>query len=516
MPVDRHLQKTELTDFAPGLWENADWLMPASAAQVMQDCYPQPGGGLRAFFKKTAVSTAGIVAPTLERPIGLFVRGGVAARAGGTDLADRYLCTFFFNAAAGAGSKARPRLYRMDGTNGETTWTQIFKTSGSTEFAFAANDANSAQQTSFRFFRQSSGSPNDQWVIMCVRYQGGDTGLYRLNYNDLSTVQKAIQLTSSATGITSPTGPIAVHQARVVAGGGSATVPERLVWSNVGDAGTAWPAANFLDVEPNQLLPGLSAIHPQPPGDLIICKEGAPWVSVQGDITNPIVRALGEGVAGPTINDVVGTPEGIAFIAPDGYVYLTNGYQFSPLSQQLGGFATSPDIVGFGYLSFANQFLFAPGGYVYDFASKSWFKQTQIPGAFTVVDRYNRTVLGTTSTGVSFGLGSIKPWVGVGTRASTFTWKSAPLRDPGGNQIVIRGVQIVFKAYAIGDQLAVTVNGVTVTKTATAIGNQDFTFLFKQRAPVLDVQVVSTAAGSGEAPSIDAIRIQWRSGHITY
>jgi hypothetical protein len=204
MPANTHLRWVEVKDFSPGLWENADWLMPSSAAQTLTDAYPQPGGGLRAFYRPSALSVSGVVDITKERVIGLFARGNLGLRSGGVGSSvDRYMMTYMFDNAAGAGSKARPKLYRMDGSNAESTWTQIFVTSGVTQFNFATSDNNAPRQCSFRFFRLSAGSPNDQHVIFSVRYTGaatGGPGLYRLNYNDLSSAQRAVEIVSSVSG----------------------------------------------------------------------------------------------------------------------------------------------------------------------------------------------------------------------------------------------------------------------------------------------------------------------------
>lgn len=57
MPANTHLEWFEVREFG-GLWTNADRsMMPANAAQVMSGCHPQPGGGLRAFYKASAENT---------------------------------------------------------------------------------------------------------------------------------------------------------------------------------------------------------------------------------------------------------------------------------------------------------------------------------------------------------------------------------------------------------------------------------------------------------------------------
>jgi hypothetical protein len=57
VPINTHLDWIEV-DGKAGLWTaGAASLMPATAAQIMSGCHPQPGGGLRAFLKPTAVPT---------------------------------------------------------------------------------------------------------------------------------------------------------------------------------------------------------------------------------------------------------------------------------------------------------------------------------------------------------------------------------------------------------------------------------------------------------------------------
>lgn len=514
MPVNTHLRVVEITDFSPGLWENAAWLMPANAWQEMTDCYPQPGGGLRAFFKGTDLSVSGIANISKERVIGLHARGGVPLRSGAAgDGVDRYLATYLFDSAAASGSRARPRLYRMDGSNGETTWTQIYDTSGTTEFAFAANDNNAPQKASFRFFRLNSGSPNDKYVLMVLRYVGSDSGLWRLNYNDLSSAQKAIKLTTTTAGSVDGAGAIATAQARVLV---AASNSERIAWSNPGTV--TFSAANYLDIEPNQDLPVILALHPQAPSDLIVMKEGAPWIVVQGDITDPTVVQMGEGVhpGGSGIQDFGRTPEGITFIATDGYIYLTDGHTFRNISQQLAGFNQSGQVVSPGDTNFINEFLFVPGGYVYHLPTQSWFKQTQLTGLFHNVERYTRTIWGPIGSGPGFTLKTLSPWPDT-ARLSTWSAKTAPLRSEDGRQLEIREVELVVESYDSNAQISVTVGGTTVTKTLASAGRQDVSFLFKARGEVLDIRIVSTAgSSSNEAPSLEALRFYSRSGHQTY
>lgn len=514
MPVHNHLKPIEIKDFTPGLYTDVDWLMPANGAQQMVNCHAQVGGGLRAFYKATAISTSGIVAPAKERALAVHGRGGVPARSGApADLTDRYLLTYLFDAAAGAGSKARPRLYRMDGSNAETTWTQIKKPAAA-EFAFATNDNNAPSKARFRYFRLSAGAPNDQKVLLQILYVGADSGLYSLNYNDLSAAQIATLQATLVTNATQPCGPLAIHQARVVIFAGNS---ERMVWSDPGTL--SFPAANFLDVDGLQDLPNPVAIATIEPSDLFVMREGAPIVLVQGDITNPTVQSMVQGIVGGGAGqqDLGRTDQGMALITHDGYVYLSNGSSVTKLSQQIRAIPHPADYVGQGSVCFIGEYLFCPGGLVYHFPTQSWFTQTQLAGTVLNVEPYTSQIWGTTGEGVSFSLAQLIPVPATGAaRVSSYTWQSSPMRSNDERQLRIREVDIIAKSYDANATITVTVNGTALPTTLTATGRQTVQFLFNERAEVLDVTVTSTAgSGANEAPSIEAVRIWTQDGHDT-
>lgn len=514
MPVHSHLKPIEIKDFSPGLWTNDDWLMPASGAQQIVDCYPQPGGGLRAFYKATAISTAGIVAPTKERALAVHGRGGIPARSGApVDLTDRYLMTYLFDAAAGAGSKARPRLYRMDGSNGETTWTQVKKPAAA-EFGFATNDNNAPSRPRFRFFRLSAGAPNDQKVLLQLLYVGADSGLYSLNYNDLSAAQVATLQSTLVTGATNPSGPLAIHQARVVIFAGNS---ERMVWSDPGTLN--FGAANFLDVDGLQDLPNPVAIATIEPSDLFVMREGSPLMLVQGDITSPTVQSMVQGIfgGGAGQQDFGRTPDGMVLITNDGYIFMSNGSSVTKLSQAIKAISHPADYVGQGSVAYIDEFIFCPLGLVYHVPTQSWFTQTQLAGTVLNVEPYTNQLWGTVGEGVSFGLATMNPSPTAGAaRVSSYTWKSAPLRANDARQIRIRQVDIALKSYDANATVTVTVNGTANAIVLTATGKQTVQFLFGERAEVLDVTVTSAAgSGANEAPSIESVRIWTGNGHDT-
>src|SRR5262249_16336077 len=150
---------------------------------------------------------------------------------------------------------------------------------------------------------------------------------------------------------------------------------------------------------------------PMLPSDLFIIKQGAPFLNVQGDITQPTVQAMAEGIsAGVSEQDVARTPQGIIFIGQTGGVYITDRVTIHNLSTQLNGLNQQSDVVAIGDLDYINEYLFAPNGYVYDFRTKSWFQQTQLAAAFHNVERFTRQIWGPAASGVSFALNTMVPF----------------------------------------------------------------------------------------------------------
>lgn len=100
-------------------------------------------------------------------------------------------------------------------------------------------------------------------------------------------------------------------------------------------------------------------------------------------------------------------------------------------------------------------------------------------------------------------------------REGSFTFKTAPLRDPSGRSVEIREVQVYARSYDANATVAITVNGTTKTQTISSPGRQQLTFLFRERGETLDVQLVSTAGApsANEAPTIETVRIGWRPLH---
>lgn len=484
MPDNSNLQWIEVRDFSPGLWEQGDWLLPAGAATTLTDAYPQEGGGLRAFFKKTAMSMTGIGA-------GEFVSAIYGAWAQHRSLAGSAIDFYCVTYAGGT-----PKLYRYDQTDSAQTGWTLMKT-----FATVGTGPSHEAQI-LGYTRASDGH---LLIVASISNGGADDAIW---YAD-QTVVTGTQTWTKISGTVG--GPIAIHQNRLCEGNGS-----KVVFSGPGDLVMT---TGYVDIEPQRTGRAITFMIPQAPGDLIVGKEGASWAVVQGDLTDPTIRTLSEahppGHADQTPAD---TGMGLAFMEEDGGIYLTDmGSSFQRLDKQLIP-PTRPSItthgVFLGDLAFFKRFLFAPRGYVFDTDTKAWFKISALSGVYSLfVEHVARTIylVDNTATAVY----TIMLLEG-DSRVSTYTWKSPALRDPSGRQIRIREVQLALKTYNAASTVAVTVNGVTRTSPVLAAGRQTVSFLFKERDEVLDVEVVPNSNDAAvEAPSIEVVRIGTAPGHLT-
>lgn len=483
-PPGRHLTWSEITDFSPGLFTVSDWLIPANGSQTMTNCVPSVGGGLRAFVKPTSISTTGIANIAQEAVIGLFssyhsVRSGIGSSF------DYYLVTFNT-------TDFKTRVYRMDGTNGETTWT-IKKTTAASAGSVPPNP------TLFDSFVDGAGA---QHVVFNLLGATSSDGLWSIDWLNGTVTQRTA---ASQLG-----GPVAVQDDRIYA-----AYDHKLRFSD--SQSFTFSAANFIDLQASRLGGGIVSINAFAPSDLLIGTAFAPWILVQGDITDPIVRTMSDAHTPGAHQKVVFTEQGLAFIEPNTGVYLTGtGDQFTDISTQISPSAwggTGVD-VGYGDLAFAPNYLFAPNGLVYDFRVRSWFRLSNV-GWHVAADKLNRTMILATQ-GVGFSLWRYNTNENISTRYDTYTWKSAPFRSTDGRQIEIREVQVICRTYDTA-QIAVTVNGTTRTVTGLAAGKHYVSIPFVERDDVLDVQVVPTAgSASVEAPSIECVRMGQGSGHLLY
>jgi hypothetical protein len=501
MPGTEGLTPTLITDFSPGLYNANDWLVPAKGWQTMTDCYPQVGGGLRAFYKASSFSNSGIVHAGDEVLIGAAGYSGLLDRDNDATVFDRYISTYDTHTAGAF----VPRIYRMDGTNDETTWSQIHRSTDGLPFASTASAT--PGKTSFRIFMQTNG---DLHMLIVLRYAGSNNGLWRVLQTDLSSSDAIVHdlnaVLGDAFGIKN--GAIAIHAAKVVIGTGNGEI----FWSNNGADGS-WSAANFIPLDPNKDGARIRGLIGVEPSDLIAFREGAGFVVVQGDITsNPAVQVQQGGILIPKFDfDPCDTPMGVVIISEDGYMFLTDGRTNQNISQQLTPFTQSNDFNDFGSTVFTNEFIFGPRGRIYHVPTKSWFLQTQLAGSVKALDTAN-TVWGNVADGASFNLATLSPQ-NDSARVSSFTAKTAPIHGTDGRQVDIRQVDVYCKNYEAQSSVTVTVAGHAVTKYMRSTGAQTLRFLFEQRKENLDVTFASNAP-TLEAPSFDSVQLWSRAGHL--
>ncbi len=524
MPVNKHLKYQEITDFSPGLFTDGSAgtvvLAPAMAAQQMDDVYPQPQGGLRAFFTSTSVPTAGIVAPTQEECTGIFTVSGYSRRTGaGGETGTVWYMSTWNNTTNVA------RIYRMDGTNGETSWTALF-TSVTT-----ADNAASRTQSSFARFVDVSG--ND-YMVVCLRSGFEDTsrGVFTVTYvgGALPQAGDAVVTKRSA-----KYGMLAIAQARIIVSGTlDDHTADTLYWTGVGSASFSGVTSGNLKPQasaPDNLITYLGVIDPD---QLIVGFRAAAWVTITGDINSSStpVRVMGAGHY-PPAQDALRTPGGVVFMANNGPAYLTTGTTFEDMTPQLAGFQpVATHFKGPGVGVFDEGFLLLPGGLVryeetenigggavmHSLAkeTKGWFHVSDQTSVFHSSDPQLGIV--TASAGVSFTIRLRVISRILGTRASAWTWRSAPFAQPDETQTEVREVTLQGECYT-ASTYAVTVtdhlgNTQTVTTASIPTGKHNFAVPTMLRGDYCDVKVLATAInGSSEAPTLEKIRIGFGMGH---
>lgn len=501
MPGGKFLDWAEIRDFSPGLVTQTDWLLGPSSAQQMDDCYPQQEGGLRAFMKPTGFSTSGVIDIAHEKVIGIFSRGGIALRSGSPGQAsDRYLWTVSTSGHSVSGSTPQVRLYRWDETavSPPTSWTMLK--------AFAAVNAVPNPVQGDVFIDSSAKT----YVVFTLFQTSTDDGLWSIEYS-------AGTLTKQGTF----KGPIGVQDDRIIVSDGNFT----LHWSD-SQSVSSYPAANNLPVQASRQGNIICSVSPFAPSDLFIGTEFSAWTMIQGSITDPIVRTMSDARSLGYFQKPPFTTEGLAFIGLNQSVFLTgNGEQFVDISKQLApstwSTSASNGDVGGGDLAYFNNLLFAPHGLIFDFRTRSWFKVSGLstsdsfhavamkaPSLFSSVGEVFAATAGT-----SFAL-LVYPVNENASRASSYTWKSAPIRGQDGRQIRVREIQVYCKPYASGASMTVTCGAQSFTKPLRhSSGFQQESFLFNQLAEELDVTVTSQSNSSAEAPSIEVVRIGSRSAH---
>lgn len=491
MPVTESLEFREIREFGT-LWTR-DNNGPPNAAQLMSGCQPLPGGGLRA-----AIYFKGL------NPTGLTLTDWPIALMGGLSPTNRLLLT-------------------MNKTTGVAV---IYHQSGTADWAFRYVFNNAwavptyAPASAHTYYSGRAGRD----IIFTVHGAAPDAGLWSV---DQTAVTRTLELALA------PNGPLTTHQARLLR-----TNQARLLWTDPGAVGAVWPAANFLDVEPQgATIDWIVALVPVPPSDLFVIKNSGQTILVQGDLSSPVLRVLNSlpEITNP-IGSAVRTPYGIAALVPRYGVYLLQGDSWTHLSEPLafnafdGGFNDSDESQG--NLLFFNDILYCPAGLAYDFRTKAWHLVGG-EGAIGAIKYYarSRTASGTNSgpltavvdVGSTFGLREavvLEDYpTGVTYRDTNYEWQSMPLRDPTGRQVEVREIQVICRTFDNGSQIHARVhNGASVitrsvTLTDAGVNAPRFFFRERGREPHIAVQAVS-AGSTTEAPTIEAIRIGTRARHL--
>jgi hypothetical protein len=501
MPVNDHLSWFEVTNFAPGLWTNSTQDMPATAAQQMDDCYPYPGGGLRAFFASTAqmLTNSGISSAKVCR--GFYVHHNqinVFNSGVGSDQV-----TFDANYAVMTSNPTsfpfvdsgfifydfRNALFF---TAPDTTWQsrKVFLDA-------VAPNGGTTYQSQFTGYEQAAG-PNDYVVFTANTPGAGEAGAYRHTFGSAPTL-----LFGSGA-------QCCMHQSRLVVASSGA-----VRFTDAGGlvlTGTITPAPGL----PGQ---GIAWLAPISPSDLLVGTLGGSIYNIQGDLADPTVRSLGQLQSSSGAYNPIFTPNGLVVVAPhDGAYFMDGSGGTTKFTRQIDSENWVPRQDGYslGQPAFLNGYLFLQGGLVYDLATSAFFRIAAMQNCvYYDADRTNRTT-GQRVIGVTSGAAFTFPGVTFGSaRATNFTWKSAPLHDPSGRQVQIREVQLIVRSYEAGAQLTVTVNGTARTVTLGSAGRANPRFLFSESAQQLDVTVRSVGgAGSTEAPTIESVRVGSRSRHL--
>ena len=496
MAVNDHLKWLDFKDLtqAQGLWDqNSTYLMPPEAFQILEDCYPQPDGGVRAFFKATddAIATPGVDDISVERMeiiSPLITSTGIA-----------YLLV-----TSHATTGLQKWYYRAVGA---TTWSKI-KT-----FSAPSSFANRSSTTVTTYHDNTNG--RNVWAITTTHNKSDSTedGLYLVRW-DTGGITFVEQSPYTVT-------PVVQYQSRLV----YAKI-NTLVWTDPG-AVAAPSVDNFLTVQSgnNDVRDIIAVIVPYAPSQLLVGTVGSGWWVIDGDIEDPVVRQMGDDF-NPWIAQVAArTQEGIVFYEAGTGTFMTQNLaaNFQRLDLHLAPHAF--DLMHSHVNS--DGYIFAPGGRVYDTKTSCWFSLSA--GNTTATPIYSWH--GQPSPGVN-GLTFNKGVFGLqhkasgkiiryqvdevsGARAESYRFKTAPLQAGNGRQAVIREIEIMVSSFHASSTIAVTVDGVTRTSDAIPVGTNVIRLPFKARGEYLDVLVTAASNASGyEAPMVEQYRIGVRDdGH---
>lgn len=477
MPTNKHLTWTDITDFTPGLFTTSDWLIPPSGAQQMDDVIPEVGKGMRAGMRAITHSVAGIANPTTVVVAGVFIRGGIGPVAQNTD---RYLWLR---------DGTNLKVYRWDETTAPVAWTLL------TTIALGGTTLNSIVADTFV---DSTGA---EYVMFNVFQSAANDGCYSINRaTGVVTNRLALPITC-----------VVVQDDRIIAANGAT-----LRWSD-SQSVSSFPAPNNLPIQKSRQGAIIVAMNAFAPSDLLLGQGFAPWVLVQGDITNPTVRGMNNARFPGNIQRTPLTKGGVAFMGYSQGVFLTtDGNTFTDISTQLARSSWGP--APGAAIGYSEDILFACNGVgmlVWDERTQGWSRTSALgtlPAGAAGDPKSNEMFA------VGFVGGTLVAYTfktDLSNRAGTWTWKSANFHLPSGRQIEIREVQVYARNYDAGATITVTVNGTSHTVTPAAPSKQLHQFLFKERSEVLDVTITATAGSPStiEAPSVEVVRIGTGLGH---
>ena len=501
MPANDHLQWVEIKDFSGGLWTRDSFLVPPNAAQEMHDCHPVPGGGLRAFYRQQPFSSTSAptnvgLDPANEIYLGVFCNPS----SGINSTNDHYIMAWNTTTRV-------PKLYHSaygDWTNIKNFAATVATPTLSKSF-FTQYVSGTTRKTAFSLNTGPTASPGSV-----------DDGIWLVTGSGAP-----VKMTVPGVG---GRGPIAAHQNRLVI-----LSDEGMRWTDPGTE--TFGAANLLVVEPQTRRPTDVSMTSYAPSELLIGKEAGPFVLVQGDLSDPIVRAMDESIVLGLGGMMGKTPQGLAVMAERDAFYLTSpGGGTSNISPQLSPDTLKMPVVSSAYnpkwlgdCLYVQGWLFTPSA-VSDM--HAWFSAGHTPGntdmAHMMFDR-SPTAGGIDGAGRAFyvngnGGSSAGGYFEIDDtkRSGTFSYKTAPFRDPDGRQVELREIQVYARTYDASASVAITIGSTTRTVVFASAGRHQGTFLFREPAEVHDVRLVSTAgtATTNEAPTVEALRLGWQPRHM--
>jgi hypothetical protein len=499
MPVNSRLQWFDIDDFTAGIWDTDAatnrFAAPPNAFRKMDDYQPMKGGGCAPFVSPTTISMSGGPAGT-EVCTGIFARGGLVRPTGvggtgveGIDLLMVTIDTVDF----------KFRVWRRDGTVAAPAWSLRHTTIANTDAVTMVTD--------FAYFLDSAGA---EWYLFTV-YGSSLQAIYKMQVS--SAVASNTGVDGAVTQINNNMGgPLAVSQARILVGDGRTS---KLYYGSVGLT-TGLSTSTYLNVAPQQAENSIAIISAIEPSDLLIGKEGAPWVTITGDITNTAtaVREMGdEHHQRQDKQQTARVPGGVAFIEGSGRAFVTDGRNFNDISGQRKPFSAGPGhLIGPGHMAFLNSLMFAPTprtGYmrVYDFDTGAWFDVSQIQGVFAWADPHDGFMwcaehLTTT----------IKYYdVFSGSPVLTGVLQTVPFADKNGRNVDIREVQLFVDNHGTTEykvELLDATDATVVTRYKVLVGNRHDVLSFKfpySKSDYLSVRITPTS--TTQAPTIERLRI---------